>query len=145
MTTQPKFVQCSNEKIKTYDIMPKKYSIMSLLIIELFPTSRNGMSASRIKKTPPCNDDLTSNGSSTKLPGKKRKKRMWICTLSKWYAVPVGIEPPPPSYLRQCIALFVVVEGWLLLNIGWFVLFLYLLVSLIEQNYWLKFGVSFIS
>ena len=28
-----------------------------------------------------------------------------------------------PSHLRQCIALFAVVEGWLLLDIGLFVLF----------------------
>ena len=27
------------------------------------------------------------------------------------------------SHLRQCIALFAVAEGWLLLDIGWFVLF----------------------
>ena len=29
-----------------------------------------------------------------------------------------------PCHLRQCIALFAVAEGWLLLDIGWFVLFL---------------------
>ena len=31
----------------------------------------------------------------------------------------------PLSILRLCIALFTVTEGWLLLDIGWFVLFLY--------------------
>ena len=34
----------------------------------------------------------------------------------------VGFGPPPP-HLSQRIALFAVVEGWLLLDIGWFVLF----------------------
>ena len=29
----------------------------------------------------------------------------------------------PQLLLKQCIAIFVVVEGWLLLDIGWFVLF----------------------
>ena len=38
--------------------------------------------------------------------------------------VPVGFEPPPPI-LRLNIAYFAVAEGWLLLDIGWFVLFLY--------------------
>ena len=30
---------------------------------------------------------------------------------------------PHPPFLRLCIALFAVAEGWLLLDIGWFVLF----------------------
>ena len=36
---------------------------------------------------------------------------------------PLFLLTPPPS-IRQCIDLFVVAEGWLLLDIGWFVLFL---------------------
>ena len=36
---------------------------------------------------------------------------------------PLVLYPPPPI-LRLCIALFAVAEGWLLLDIGWFVLFL---------------------
>ena len=31
----------------------------------------------------------------------------------------------PPAILRLCIALFAVAEGWLLLDIGWFALFMY--------------------
>ena len=42
-------------------------------------------------------------------------------TLSKFYDVPVGFEPP--LILRLNIAYFTVAEGWLLLDIGWFVLF----------------------
>ena len=38
-------------------------------------------------------------------------------TLSKLYDVPVGFVNTP-SILRQCIALFAVAEGWLLLDIG---------------------------
>ena len=49
------------------------------------------------------------------------------CTASyfvKLYDVPVGfVTPPPPPSFRQCIALFAVAEGWLLLDIRWFVLF----------------------
>ena len=33
----------------------------------------------------------------------------------------------PPLYLRQCIALYGVAEGWLLLNIRWFVLLMILI------------------
>ena len=41
------------------------------------------------------------------------------------YDVPVGfVNCNPPPILRLCIALFAVAEGWLLLDIGWFVLFL---------------------
>ena len=43
-----------------------------------------------------------------------------IHTLSKLYDVPVGFVPAP-RYLRKCIALFAVAEGWLLLDIGLFV------------------------
>ena len=42
--------------------------------------------------------------------------------LPKLYDVPVGFEPPP--ILRLNIAYFAVAEGWLLLDIGWFVLLL---------------------
>ena len=38
-------------------------------------------------------------------------------TLSKLYDVPVGFVAPPP-HLRQCIAIYAVVGGWLLLDIG---------------------------
>ena len=48
-------------------------------------------------------------------------------TLSKLYDVPVGLVAPPPPHLRQCIALYAVVEGWLLLDIELFVLFFYIL------------------
>ena len=41
-----------------------------------------------------------------------------IIWLSRWFC-----NPPPPM-LRLYIALFAVAEGWLLLDIGWFVLFL---------------------
>ena len=41
----------------------------------------------------------------------------------KVYDVPVGLVPPP-FFIRICIALFAVAEGWLLLDIGLFVLFL---------------------
>ena len=49
-----------------------------------------------------------------------------VHTLSKLYDFPVGFVPNP--LLRLCIALFSVAEGWLLLDIGWFVLFLYLYI-----------------
>ena len=42
-------------------------------------------------------------------------------TLSKVTDVPVGFVPTP--YLMQYIALLAVAEGWLLIDIGWFVLF----------------------
>ena len=41
---------------------------------------------------------------------------------------------PPPPILRLCIALFAVAEGWLLLDIGWFVLF-----SGITHNFYTRF------
>ena len=41
-----------------------------------------------------------------------------IIWCSRWFC------KPPPPILRLCIALFAVAEGWLLLDIGWFVLFL---------------------
>ena len=40
-----------------------------------------------------------------------------ILGCSRWFCI-------PHPHLRQCIALFAVAEGWLLLDIGWFVLFL---------------------
>ena len=43
-------------------------------------------------------------------------------TLSKLYDVPVGFVSP--LLFRKCIAIFAVAEGWLLLDIGCFVLFL---------------------
>ena len=55
-----------------------------------------------------------------------KKKTIWIGKSSyriDLYDVPVGFVTPPPPILRLCIALFAVVEGWLLLDIGWFVLF----------------------
>ena len=46
----------------------------------------------------------------------KRTSGAPLLTLSKLYDV-------YPPLLRQCIAVFAVTEGWLLLDIGWFVLF----------------------
>ena len=39
-----------------------------------------------------------------------------IIWYSRWFCI--------PPLLRQCIVIFAVAEGWLLLDIGWFVLFL---------------------
>ena len=50
----------------------------------------------------------------------KRSSGAPLLTLSKLYDVPVGFVLPPPPILRLNIA---VAEGWLLLDIGWFVLF----------------------
>ena len=52
----------------------------------------------------------------------KRPSSAPLHTSSKFVNVPVGFEPSP---LRQCIALFAVAEGLLLLDIGRFVLFMY--------------------
>ena len=46
------------------------------------------------------------------------------CTAS--YFVKIIWRSDTPIF-RQCIASFAVAEGWLLLHIGWFVLFLFLL------------------
>ena len=54
----------------------------------------------------------------------KRPSGAPLHTLSKLYDVPVGFEPPPPLFWLN-IAYFAVAEGWLLLDIGWFVLFLW--------------------
>ena len=51
----------------------------------------------------------------------KRPSGAPLHTLSKLYDVPVGFVTPP--ILRLNIAYFAVAEGWLLLDIGWFVLF----------------------
>ena len=51
-------------------------------------------------------------------------------TLSKFYDVPVVFVYPLPI-LRLRIALFAIYEGWLLLNIEWFVLFLDRFVCLV--------------
>ena len=47
---------------------------------------------------------------------------MYVQDITLFYDVPVGFVNPLPI-LRLCIALFAVAEGWLLLDIGWFVLF----------------------
>ena len=52
----------------------------------------------------------------------KRTSGAPLHTLSKLYDVPVGIIPLP--LLRQCMAIFAVAEGWLLLDNRWSVLFL---------------------
>ena len=52
----------------------------------------------------------------------KRSSGAPLHTLSKLYDVPVGFVTPPPIFWL-CIAFFAVAEGWLLLDIGWFVLF----------------------
>ena len=54
----------------------------------------------------------------------KRPSGASLHTLSELYDVPVGFVNPPPLILRLNIAYFAVAEGWLLLDIGWFVLFL---------------------
>ena len=46
----------------------------------------------------------------------KRTSGAMLHTLSKLYDVPVDFVPP--FVLRQCIAIFVVDEGWLLIDIG---------------------------
>ena len=58
--------------------------------------------------------------------------------LVKLYDVPVGFvaPPPPPPHLRHSIALYVVAEGWLLLAIGWFVLFLSTIVVYHPASAW---------
>ena len=53
----------------------------------------------------------------------KRPRGAPLNTLSKYYDVPVDFVTTPPI-LRLYVALFAVAEGWLLLDIGWFVLFL---------------------
>ena len=55
-------------------------------------------------------------------------------TLSKSYDVTVGFVTPFP--LRLFIALFAVAEGWLLLDMGWFVLFLDSCSSLVVLSYY---------
>ena len=62
----------------------------------------------------------------------KRPSGAPLHTLSKLYDVPVGYVPPP-LILRLNIAYFAVAEGWLLLDIGWFVLFFYQ-PSISEKN-----------
>ena len=61
--------------------------------------------------------------------GKKIKSKLG----NKLYAVPVGFVPPP-FFLRLCIALFAVAEGWLLLDIGWFFLFLWMIFICVHFN-----------
>ena len=58
---------------------------------------------------------------SFRIPG---SVSFWDLLMPKLYDVPVGFVSPP--LLRQCIAIFAVTEGWLLLDIG-FVLFLLML------------------
>ena len=50
----------------------------------------------------------------------KRPSGSPLHTLSNLYDVPVGFAPTPLLMLR--LALFAAAEGWLLLDIGWFVL-----------------------
>ena len=61
------------------------------------------------------------------------------------YDVPVGFVTPPPPILMLNIAYFAVAEGWLLLDIGWFVLFLHnydLSLNLMTpQNSWIETAV----
>ena len=52
----------------------------------------------------------------------KRPSGATLHTLSKLYDVSVGFVPP---ILRLCIVVSAIAEGWLLLDIGWFVLFFY--------------------
>ena len=48
----------------------------------------------------------------------KRTSGASLHTLSQLYYVSVGFVHPPPLSFRQCLALFAVAEGWLLLDIG---------------------------
>ena len=64
----------------------------------------------------------------------KRTSGAPLHTVSKLYDVPVCSVPPPPL-LRQCIAIFAVAEGWLLLDIGWFVLFVLVWNNLKSDQY----------
>ena len=48
----------------------------------------------------------------------KRTSAAPLHTLSKLYDVRGGFVPPPPLFLRQCIAIFTVALGWPLLDIG---------------------------
>ena len=41
-----------------------------------------------------------------------------IHSLSKSYDVPLDFVTPPPPHLRQCITLFAVAEGLMLIDIG---------------------------
>ena len=52
----------------------------------------------------------------------KRPSGAPLHTLSKLYDVPVGFVTPP--YFEAVYAYFAVAKGWLLLDIGWFVLYL---------------------
>ena len=47
----------------------------------------------------------------------KRPPGAKLHALSKLYDVPIGFVAPPP-HLRQCIALYAIAEGWMLLDIG---------------------------
>ena len=58
--------------------------------------------------------------------------RFILCQNHTSYDVPVGFVAHPPPNLRQGIALFVVTEGCLFLDIGRFVLFLPLTMDLYE-------------
>ena len=51
----------------------------------------------------------------------RRVHRFILC--QNYMMFPLVLNPPPPI-LRLCIDLFAVAKGWLLLDIGWFVLFL---------------------
>ena len=51
----------------------------------------------------------------------KRPSGAPLHTLSKYYGIPIGFVTP---FLRLCLALFAVAEGWMLLGIDWFVLFI---------------------
>ena len=67
----------------------------------------------------------------------KRPSGAPLHTLSKLYDVPVVLNPPPPI-LRMNIAYFAVAEGWLLLDIGWFVLFLPVCFSVYREEFLYK-------
>ena len=57
----------------------------------------------------------------------RRVHRFILCL--NYMMIPLVLYPLP--LLRQCIATFTVAEGWLLLDIGWFILFLN---SIIKTN-----------
>ena len=67
----------------------------------------------------------------------KRTSGAPLHPLSKFYDVPVGFVS---QLFRQCIAIFAVSEGWLLLDIEWFVLFVYDVTQVLCKMATLKTG-----
>ena len=62
----------------------------------------------------------------------KRPSGVPLHTLSKSYYVPVGIVTPS-FHFRQCVTLFAVAEGWLILDIGLIFLLLHEIKTFLED------------